>query len=152
MGQMNAQLPQAADAFSRALSGVLYGIMRWEQLDEFWSKVDAHAGWFLYAVGEAVPTETADDAHVQQFMARINSLLHQEHQEDYCGIVYADDLDHPTFIKIYDPNHLGSSCGSSKTPTLPGWIMSQTQPTELITQALPQGRQRWWKNFLASLR
>ena len=94
----------------------------------------------------------ADAEHVQQFMVKIDALLRQEHQEDYCGIVYADDLDHPTFVKIYDPNHLGSSCGSSKTPTLPGWIMSQIPPTELTSHLVPKGRQRWWNNFLASLR
>ena len=155
---MNASLPQATqaplptDAFSRALHGVLYGIMSWEQLADFWSKLEPSAGWYLYAVGETVPTDPADAEHVQQFTARIDALLRQEHQEDYCGIVYADDLDHPTFVKIYDPNHLGSSCGSSKTPTLPGWIMSQMTPTELATHIVPKGRQRWWNNFLASLR
>ncbi len=149
---MNAPLPPTANAFTHALSGVLYGIMRWDQLTAFWQNVDPQVGWYLYAVGEPVPTARATAQHVQQFIAHIDALLHQEHQEDYCGIVYADDLAHPTFIKIYDPNHLGSSCGSSKTPTLPGWIMSQIQPTELITNVLPQGRQRWWKNFLAALR
>jgi hypothetical protein len=149
---MNAPLPQNSDAFSQALSGVLYGIMSWDQLDAFWNKLDPNAGWYLYAVGEAVPGVTADAEHVRQFITRIDALLRQEHQEDYCGIVYADDLENPGFIKIYDPNHLGSSCGSSKTPTLPGWIMSQIPPTELATKVLPQGRQRWWKNFLSSLR
>jgi len=41
--------------------------------------------------------------------------LRADHHESYCGIVYADDLDKPRLIKIYDPNNLGSSCGSSKT-------------------------------------
>jgi len=149
---LSAPIPQAADAYGRALNGVLYGIMHWDQLDIFWTQVDPKAHWYLYAVGEAVPTETADAEHVTQFMAKIDALLHLEHQEDYCGIVYADDLEHPSFIKIYDPNHLGSSCGSSKTPTLPGWVMSQIPPTLLASNVLPQGRQRWWKSFLASLR
>ena len=149
---LSAPTPQPADAFSRALNGVLYSLMRWEQLAEFWTKVDPQANWFLYALGEAIPPEAADAAHVTQFIAKIDALLRQEHQEDYCGIVYADNLEHPTFIKIYDPNHLGSSCGSSKTPTLPGWIMSQIAPAALVAPAVPQGRQRWWKNFLASLR
>lgn len=131
---------------------MLYGILRWDQLTAFWDKVDPQAPWYLYAVGEAVPSTTADAEHVLQFIAKIDALLHQEHLEDYCGIVYADDLEQPTFIKIYDPNHLGSACGSSKTPTLPGWIMSQIPPTNLSSTVLPKGRQRWWQNFLASLR
>jgi hypothetical protein len=55
-------------------------------------------------------------------------LLRDEHRESYCGIVYADDLDKPRLIKIYDPNNLGSSCGSSKNPPGPGWIMSRCAP------------------------
>ena len=50
------------------------------------------------------------------FVTEIDRLLRQDHAEDYCGIVYADDLQQPRFIKIYDPNNLGVSCGySSKT-------------------------------------
>ena len=150
---MNAPLPQTTnDAFGRALSGTLYGIMRWDQLSAFWDKVDASAGWYIYAVGESVPAEPADAQHVQKFIADIDALLRKEHEEDYCGIVYVDDLAHPAFIKIYDPNHLGSSCGSSKNPPLPGWTMSQIPPTELTTTIVPQSRRRWWQGFLASLR
>jgi hypothetical protein len=61
------------------------------------------------------------------FIERIDTLLRNEHHESYCGIVYADDLDNPRLIKIYDPNNLGSSCGSSKNPPGPGWIMSRDE-------------------------
>ena len=150
---MNAPLPQIAnDAFRRALNGTLYGIMRWDQLSTFWGKVDAAGGWYVYAVGETVPAMPADAEHVRKFIADIDALLHKEHEEDYCGIVYADDLEHPAFIKIYDPNHLGSSCGSSKNPPLPGWTMSQMPPAELTPTIVPQSRRRWWQSFLASLR
>jgi len=150
---MNAPLPQtAAEAFRRTLNGKLHGILRWEQLSGLWSKVDAGAGWYVYAVGETVPVAPADAEHVRKFIAEIDALLHKEHEEDYCGIVYADDLDCPSFIKIYDPNHLGSSCGSSKNPPLPGWVMSQIPPTELTSTIVPQSRRRWWQGFLASLR
>ena len=150
---MNAPLQPPSDAFLSALNGVLFSLMQWDQLTSFWQKIDPHAGWFLYALGEAVPKEKADAAHVQQFIQNIDSLLHKEHDEDYCGIVYADDLDHPTFIKIYDPNHLGSSCGASKTTILPGWVMSQMPPTELTPSwIVPQSRKRWWEKLLSSLR
>lgn len=145
------QLPDCD--FTRQLSGMLYGIMKWEQLTAFWNKVDLNAGWYLYAVGEAPPTAPADAEHVRKFMADLDHLLREEHREDYCSIVYADDLEHPSFIKIYDPNHLGSACGSSKTLTLPGWVMSQLPPVELTPSwIVPQSRKRWWQGFLASLR
>ncbi len=63
---MNAPLPQtAAEAFRRTLNGKLHGILRWEQLSGLWSKVDADAGWYVYAVGETVPVAPADAEHVR---------------------------------------------------------------------------------------
>jgi len=148
-----ASPPQTLDdAFQRALLGMLYSVMRWDQLAQFWSKVEPAAGWYLYAVGSEPPTQTADAAHVQKFIVDLDKLLRQEHQEDYCGIVYADNLDKPSFIKIYDPNHLGSSCGSSKNPPLPGWVMSLIPPSALNPKVVPQSRKRWWQNFLDSLK
>src|SRR4030067_698020 len=100
---MAATAPQTLDdPFQRALYGMLYGIMRWDQLTQFWAKVDAGAGWDLYAVGAEAPAQPADAQHVIKFMRDLDSLLRREHQEDYCGIVYADNLDQPSFIKIYD--------------------------------------------------
>ena len=148
-----AAAPQTLyDPFQRALSGMLYGVMTWDQLTQFWDKVDAGAGWYLYAVGTEAPTQRADAEHVKKFILEIDSLLRKEHQEDYCSIVYADNLDKPSFVKIYDPNHLGSSCGSSKQPTLPGWVMSQIPPATLDSIVVPQGRKRWWQGFLDSLK
>jgi len=61
----------------------------------------------------------------------MDKLLRREHQEDYCGIVYANDLQTPGSIKIYDPNNLGVSCGYNDNPPLPGWIMSRIPPVDL---------------------
>lgn len=150
---MAATAPQTLDdPFQRALYGMLYGIMRWDQLAQFWEKVDAGAGWYLYAVGTEAPAQPADAEHAKKFMRDLDSLLRQEHQEDYCGIVYADNLDKPSFIKVYDPNHLGSSCGSSKNPPLPGWVMSLVPPSALNPSVVPQSRRRWWQGFLDSLK
>ncbi len=137
--------------FDRYYSGLLYSVMRWDQLSEFWKKVDAEAGWYLYAVGHDVPQTPSPADKVQQFMRELDELLRREHHEDYCAIVYADDLDAPNFIKIYDPNHLGSSCGSSsmKSSVLPGWLMSRMPPRELQFNGVVTGqRKRWWQAFL----
>jgi hypothetical protein len=102
-------------------------------------------------VGQDVPREPSAANKVQQFMREMDELLRREHHEDYCAIVYADNLDAPNFIKIYDPNHLGSSCGSSsmKSSVLPGWLMSKTPPRELEVSAVVTGqRKRWWQTFL----
>jgi hypothetical protein len=139
--------------FDRQYNGLLYSVMRWDQLTAFWQKVDAGAGWYLYAVGHELPQATSPADKVQQFMRELDELLRRDHHEDYCAIVYADDLEAPNFIKIYDPNHLGSSCGSSsmKTSVLPGWLMSKTPPRELETHGIVTGqRKRWWQTFLSS--
>ncbi|GAO36391.1 hypothetical protein SCT_1797 [Sulfuricella sp. T08] len=149
--QTSATQPDPAqNEFQRQMSGLLYSLLKWAQLSEFWTKVDKDAGWYLYAVGEAVPIAPATPAQVEKFIVEMDALLRQDHRESYCGIVYADCLDKPSFIKIYDPNHLGVSCGSSKNAILPGWIMSLAPPTELhLKYALPANRQRWWQGLFS---
>ena len=139
--------------FDRLFNGQLYSVMRWDQLTAFWERVDADVGWYLYAVGHEVPEAPSPAEKVRQFLSEIDVLLHREHHEDYCAIVYADNLDQPGFIKIYDPNHLGSSCGSSSTKSsvLPGWVMSQIPPRELqVHGVVPAQRKRWWQAFLGT--
>ena len=89
--------------FDRHYNGLLYSVMRWDQLTAFWQKVDAGAGWYLYAVGHDVPTDVVAADKVQQFMRELDELLRREHHEDYCAIVYADNLDAPNFIKVLRP-------------------------------------------------
>jgi hypothetical protein len=136
--------------FKTAFYGTFYSLMSWKQLTEFWSRVDPHAGWHLYAIGEPVPTAPASAEEVSRFVLEVDALLRRDHKEDYCAIVYADNLENPTLIKIYDPNNLGVSCGSSKNPPLPGWVMSVMQPTEMQPKGIvPAGRQRWWQSLFA---
>jgi hypothetical protein len=139
--------------FQRLYTGRLWSVMAWDQLTALWQRIDPAAGWYLVAVGVSpAPTSgmlPAAAADVSAFIERIDALLRAEHHESYCGIVYADDLENPRLIKIYDPNNLGSSCGSSKTPHPPGWIMSRLPPDEIIaTRAAPENRKRWWQGLL----
>ena len=148
--------------FQRLYSGRLWSVMQWDQLTAFWRRIDPAAGWYLHAIGVSpAPTiataadaanaaNTADAATVSAFMQRIDLLLRADHRESYCGIVYADDLENPRLIKIYDPNHLGSSCGSSKNPPPPGWIMSRVAPDESVfARPAAENRKRWWQALLA---
>ncbi len=145
---MHAVAAQNPD-FDRVFEGTLYSLLSWAQLDAFWQRLDPAAGWYLYAVGETRPETISDAEHVAAFIQRIDELLRKEHHEDYCGIVYADDLESPNLVKIYDPNHLGTSCGSSNQRILPGWIMSRIPPSDLdAPKFVPQNRKRWWQGFL----
>ncbi len=135
--------------FQRLYTGRLWSVMGWDQLTVLWQRIDPAAGWYLVAVGASpTPTLAADPATVSAFMERIDALLRADHRESYCGIVYADDLEDPRLIKIYDPNNLGSSCGSSKPPPGPGWIMSRMPPDGLTAgKPAPGNRQRWWQSL-----
>ncbi|MEN8132267.1 MAG: hypothetical protein ABFS45_19235 [Pseudomonadota bacterium] len=139
-----------ADTYLQRLKGGFAGILRWPQLDELWSTVlkDTESGWYVYAIGELPPDSPVDGDRLRQFVREIDILLRTEHDEDYCGIVYADNRERPRFIKIYDPYNLGAVCGSSDYPPLPGWTLSKLKPVNL-SEILPSvaSRRRWWKRL-----
>ncbi len=134
--------------FEQLYEGRLWSLLSWQQLTDFWARIDRGAGWYLYAVGEAPPASPATADEVGRFIAETDALLRREHHHDYCGIVYADDFQTPRMVKIYDPNNLGVSCGFSKNPPPPGWVMSRVPPVELVRAGpLPEGRRRWWRTL-----
>jgi hypothetical protein len=146
-------LPAALpDPFYSAFRGSFTSVLSWSQLDDFWQTVraQAHAGWYVYAIGEPLPQQALTPEQVGTFVQAIDALLHEDHYEDYCGIVYTDSKTQPSFIKIFDPFHLGSSCGSSGNPPIPGWIMSLLPPQALeASWPLPENRRRWWRQLWA---
>ena len=115
------QLAEAKPEFLVQFRGTFLGVLYWPDLDRFWEALRPRAGkgWYIYAVGEAPPTEPASQEQLLAFIQEIDALLHKEHDEDYCGVVYADDHKEPTYIKIFDPNNLGVVCGFSKTHPFP---------------------------------
>jgi len=121
--------------FMQTYRGAFSGILRWPQLDELWETLRQQTDkqWYIYAVGETDP------------------LLRSEHKEDYCGIVYVDNRQSPSFIKIYDPHNLGVVCGFSDNPPLPGWILSLQEPIDLQTALPPAGNRRsWWQKLFGT--
>lgn len=137
--------------YLQAFRGYFSGVLRWHQLDELWRKVLAGSeehGWYVYAVGEEPPTTALTGKALAKVIQELDKLLRQDHDEDYCGIVYADDMQAPSYIKVFDPHNLGSTCGSSGGPPLPGWILSKIQPINLPA-ALPQpnNRRHWWQKL-----
>jgi len=141
-------VPQTA--FRQRLDGSFTGVLRWPQLDSLWAAITAQSTpWYLYQVGSPVPDQPLYGESFTESIKRLDQLLRQEHDYDYCGIVYADDLDKPSLIKIYDPNNLGSSCGCSGNRIPPRWIISQDRPTPIEDQApTPNNRRRWWEKLL----
>ena len=147
--KMEAVTEQAVD-FRAAFRGNFTGILQWQQLDQLWQTVKQsnNQRWYIYAIGENIPEQPVSKAALEKFLDEIDALLHKEHDEDYCGIVYADSKLHPTFIKIFDPNNLGVVCGFSNNPPLPGWILSTVKPEPLEDmRPLPGNRKRWWNRL-----
>ncbi len=144
---MTLAVHMASDDFYHAYTGRCKNLLRWDDLAALWAQVqaDAGGGWYLYVVGEPPPIQPAADHEVQCFIAEVDALLHREHREDYCGIVYVDDPQVPSLIKVFHPNRLGVVCGSSDrhNPTLPAWIMSKRPPVA-IDRPPARPKRRWW--------
>jgi len=135
-----------------AFRGGFDSVLRWPHFDELWKNLAAKADehWYIYAIGELPPETPATAEKMMRFLTEMEVLLRQEHDEDYCGIVYVDDKQRPTFVKIFDPNNLGVSCGFSDNPPLPGWILSKLKPIDL-PENMPQtaSRKRWWQKVFS---
>ena len=132
--------------------GRFVSLMRWQQLDDFWKTLrnQLDDSWYIYAIGEPAPSQTSNVEQLSTFITEIDALLRKEHDEDYCAIVYADDHEKPSFIKIFDPNNLGVSCGFSDNPPLPGWVLSKMKPIDLQEALRPaNNRRRWWQSIFS---
>lgn len=129
----------------------MHGILswsKWEQLIEALT-ADSETSWFVYYVQDNPPEEALRGSQLFAALKAIDALLRKEHREPYLGIVYVDDLAAPNLIKIYDPNQLGASCGSSGRLIPPGWIISKWRPQPLAAHPVtPEGRRRWWQDLL----
>jgi len=134
-------------AFHARLKGTFSGILQWQQIDELWERVK-RGEWYFYQLGQALPTSALHGDELARRIDALNALLRQEHDCSYCGIVYADDVEHPALIKVYDPNNMDSSCGRNAPPSPPGWILSTAAPALVEVQTpIPNNRKRWWQLF-----
>ena len=144
---------QEMEDFITAFRGSFVGMLRWAQLEQLWEKL-RHAGqadWYIYAVGEPPPSVPASREQLLRFISETDALLRAEHQEDYCGIVYVNDPETPTFVKIFDPRNLGVVCGYSAQPPLPGWTLSKLRPVDLPAAMPPsRARRRWWQRLFGA--
>ncbi len=113
-------------------SGRFENILRWSMLDELWG----------------VLRSGSEHKQLLTLIDELDALLHKDHDEDYCGIVYVDSRREPKMIKVLDPNNLGASCGSSGMTVLPAWVISQLSPVDLpMTFPVPNNRRRWWQGL-----
>ena len=140
-------------AFTDLLNGPLYGVMRWEQWDVLCENIRSSGeAWYVYAVGHGVPDAPIAGSSLSCALDEIGTLLKRDHEEDYLGIVYADDLSNAALVKIYDPNNLGATCGSSGRDIPPGWVLSRHPPSQIASDIpVSNNRRRWWHGLLSKL-
>ncbi len=145
-------MSQQNTPFLQSYRGYFRNLLKWQELDTLWEQLlgDSEKAWYIYAIGEVPPETPADRSQFERFIKEIDQLLRDEHKEDYCGIVYVDNVESPSFIKIYDPNNLGSVCGPGfGPPPLPGWVLSLLPPCDLNAAFPPPGnRRRWWQRLI----
>ena len=135
----------AAEAFRARLGGTFQGIMHWDQLDELWARIRS-GRWFVYTTDETPPAEPLSGVPLAVRIDSLDAQLRREHAYGYCGIVYVDDVDAPTLVKIYDPRNLGTSCSHGAAPIPPRWILSTVPPASLVPPAQETGRGwRLWR-------
>ena len=135
-----------AGAFRARLGGTFQGVMRWEGLDALWTRLRP-GRWFVYQTDLAPPAAPLDGDALAARLAEIDAELRREHAYDYCGIVYVDDEEAPTLVKVYDPANLGSSCSHGDAPIPPKWILSTARPAGLEREApAPAFRWRLWRS------
>ncbi|CAG0939103.1 hypothetical protein GALLN_00473 [Gallionellaceae bacterium] len=135
--------------FLKRMDGSFRGMLQWTDLDALWATVRANPeGWYVSLVGVEPVQQAMTSAALDTFITEVDSLLRREHDYSYCGIVYADQPEHPSFIKIYDPHNLGNSCGSSGVRIPPRWVLSRVPPALIVDEApLPNSRRRWWQKL-----
>lgn len=133
--------------YLQAFKGYFRGIKSWDDLTLFWDTLRQHnqGQWYVYATDERPPASPLPATELEQFIQLADMELRDNHEEDYCGIVYVDNPEAPAFIKIYDPNNLGVGCGFSDNPPLPKWVLSQIKPLDIVAATTPPSR---WKKLL----
>ncbi len=133
--------------FHTRLSGTFYGVLKWPQLDVLWDKIKL-GQWYFYQIGEELPAAALSGEQLAIRIDALNTLLHKDHEFDFCGIVYADDLEAPTLVKVYDPNHIGTSCGAGAIGSPPAWLLSIQPPLRIDAHPpITNSRKRWWQLF-----
>jgi hypothetical protein len=137
--------------FKTLFKGKYYGVLRWHQLDELWIKIkNDDEGWYCYEIGKSPPTEMKRGNALKQIIDGIDSNLREKHDEDYCGIVYVDNLEKPRFIKVFDPKNIGTSCSIGTKAPLPEWIMSKVRPEDLsVNEEANKYKKRWLGNLFS---
>ncbi len=127
----NASTPYPDTAFWRAYLGPAKGLLRWEEVAALWDYLRASGDWFVFDPEGDAPESPLEGAALAKEVAALETLVNSGHDRHCSGAIYVDDKAAPTFIKVFDPRNMGSSCGWGGAPILPYRIISRIQPDPL---------------------
>lgn len=126
------------------------GIMQWDDCNSLLQLlIENPDNWYLYDTdSNNLPSETISADEFVLTVSEIKQILDEEHKERYCGIVYTNDLKNPTFVKVFHPNNLGKTCGSSENPPIPKWLISKIKPEDVVEKFCPKDEEGFVSKFL----
>jgi hypothetical protein len=125
--------------YFQQFKGRFIGVMQLDDCDVLLQNlIDTPDDWFIYDTLTTMPSETLSADVFVEKIKHIKSIVDEEHDERYCGIVYTDDLKNPSFVKIFHPKNLGKTCGSSEHPPMPQWLISKEKPMDVVAEFGPK--------------
>lgn len=132
-----AVLPDTA--FWRVFDGPMKGVLDWARYDTFMARLGASEGeWFVFDLEHDAPNVPLSDADFAAALAEADALIRAVKNRPWLGAIYADDLDTPSFVKVFDPALLGGSCSMPGSKMMPRWIISRAKPDPLQPQPLQE--------------
>ena len=138
---MDINTPLPDTPFWQAYSGRFAGILSWEEFDALWTRLAASEGpWFVFHPEGSLPDAPVNGAGFHTVLTESRDVIEQVRNRSYCGAVYVDDRENPSFVKAFDPYKMGAVCGSSGEHTFPRWVFSRIRPDASLPleQDVPQ--------------
>ena len=118
--------------FWRRYSGAFKGVLHWQDFDALFARIaTVPDGWYVFDPTQTAPVTKARADELARFLEEARALLDRRRDQSHCGLIYVDDPLDPTFVKLFDPAKLGSSCSVGGAPILPKWVLSQMRPDTL---------------------
>ena len=118
--------------FWNAYQGRFFGVLNWPDVDAFWAQMSVTSGdWFIFNPEKPAPDTAASDVELTEVLTKAQTLINSRRDMSHCGAIYVDSLENPSFIKVFDPSAMGSSCNISGIPILPRWIFSRIEPDDM---------------------
>lgn len=127
----DTQGPLPDTPFWQAYQGKFFGVPSWAAFDRFWPVLEAAGGaWFVFdPEGDAPDAPHADIASV---LAEAKTCVEAVREmRSFCGTVFTDAMENPSFVKVFDPWKMGGVCGGSGERIMPRWVLSRLAPDAL---------------------